>query len=291
MFERFTDTARRVMVYCQDEARRLGHGVIDPHHLALGLLRLEADLGDGPLSYLDIDADALREAIVAEAVADGLTGPTGSSPPFTPQCKKVFERSLKEALMLGDNFIGPGHILIALVKGGVPAALARAVEPDDERRKRKNGLPDLNRAVWESHATWAARQEGVGRNRVTTRSRLKGFVEIMRSADSISRHGTPAGSQHLLLAMAARPDTLAGRILAELGVREEKVQELIERLGTAGTLDAPPEAEYEVRVGEHAIRVDDERSRDMLRRILDDDPDLAERIAGAIERRKQEGAN
>ncbi|MGH3091540.1 MAG: Clp protease N-terminal domain-containing protein, partial [Gaiellaceae bacterium] len=41
MFERFTERARQVVVYAQDEARALKHNYIGTEHLLLGLLREE----------------------------------------------------------------------------------------------------------------------------------------------------------------------------------------------------------------------------------------------------------
>src|SRR6516162_1856636 len=38
MFERFSDTAQRVLVLAEDESRRLGHGQIGTEHLLLGIL-------------------------------------------------------------------------------------------------------------------------------------------------------------------------------------------------------------------------------------------------------------
>jgi len=40
------------------------------------------------------------------------------SPPFTPRAKKVLELSLREALQLGDNYIGTEHLLLGLVREG-----------------------------------------------------------------------------------------------------------------------------------------------------------------------------
>ena len=42
MFERFTDRARRVVVWAQEEARLLNHDYIGSEHLLLGLLREES---------------------------------------------------------------------------------------------------------------------------------------------------------------------------------------------------------------------------------------------------------
>jgi ATP-dependent Clp protease ATP-binding subunit ClpA len=47
--------------------------------------------------------------------------------PFTPRAKKALERSLREALALGDNYIGAQHIALALLgmnSGAVPPILS-----------------------------------------------------------------------------------------------------------------------------------------------------------------------
>ena len=38
--------------------------------------------------------------------------------PFTPRAKKVLELSLREALRLGHNYIGPEHVLLGLLREG-----------------------------------------------------------------------------------------------------------------------------------------------------------------------------
>ena len=66
------------------------------------------------------------------------TGPGNGAPPhhipFTPRAKKVLELSLREALALGDNYIGMEHVALALLRvqdGVVPKLLANLqVSPD-----------------------------------------------------------------------------------------------------------------------------------------------------------------
>jgi hypothetical protein len=107
MFERFTDTARRVVVRAQEDARRLGHGYIGCEHLLLAAAgtgepastvlrdhgvtpgRIEAEIlrtigrgqTAGPLGGLDrealasvgIDLDVVRARIEAAFGPDALT--------------------------------------------------------------------------------------------------------------------------------------------------------------------------------------------------------------------------
>ena len=42
MFERFTDSARQVVVQAQSQARQLGHGFIGCEHLLLALVSLDS---------------------------------------------------------------------------------------------------------------------------------------------------------------------------------------------------------------------------------------------------------
>ena len=64
MFERFTERARQVVVFAQDETRGLGHNHIGTEHLLVGLLREEEGLAARVLQSLDVDPDHVRTRIV-----------------------------------------------------------------------------------------------------------------------------------------------------------------------------------------------------------------------------------
>ena len=113
MFERFTDRSRRVLVLAQGEARLLKHIFIGTEHILLGLIHEGEGVAAKALEQLGISLVAVREK-VEETI--GLSGPAPTSPPFTPRAKKVIELSLREALQLGDNYIGTGHLLLGLIR-------------------------------------------------------------------------------------------------------------------------------------------------------------------------------
>jgi hypothetical protein len=115
-FERFTDTARQVVVLAQDEARRLGHNYIGTEHILLGLVREGHGVAARTLESLGISLEAVRQQ-VEEIIGVGRQEPAGHIP-FTPRAKKVLELSLREAMRLGHNYIGTGHILLSLVREG-----------------------------------------------------------------------------------------------------------------------------------------------------------------------------
>jgi len=116
MFERFTERARRVVVFAQEEARDLNHNYIGTEHLLLGLLRDADSVAGRALRELDISQDAVREQ-VTEIIGRGKRSPSGHIP-FTPRAKKVLELSLREALQLNHNYIGTEHVLLGLVGEG-----------------------------------------------------------------------------------------------------------------------------------------------------------------------------
>jgi hypothetical protein len=114
VFERFTDQSRRVLVLAQEEARLLDHSFIGTEHLLLGLM--QEGVAAQVLAGCDISLSAVREQAVRTIGLSGIS-PTGF-PPFTPRAKKVLELSLRSALQLGDEEIGPEHILLGLIQEG-----------------------------------------------------------------------------------------------------------------------------------------------------------------------------
>jgi len=121
MFERFTDRARRVVVTAQGEARALGHDYIGTEHLLLGLIHEGDGSAAKALESLGIDAEGLRERVVAIVGTGQHTG--AAHIPFTPQAKQVLRLALSEALNFGHTYIGTEHVLLGLIqeKDGVAA--------------------------------------------------------------------------------------------------------------------------------------------------------------------------
>jgi hypothetical protein len=116
MFERFTDRARRVVVLAQEEARLLNHNYIGTEHILLGLIHEGEGVAAEALERIGVSLEAVRGE-VERIIGRGLDPPAGHIP-FTPRAKKVLELSLREALQLGDDYIGSEHILLGLLREG-----------------------------------------------------------------------------------------------------------------------------------------------------------------------------
>jgi ATP-dependent Clp protease ATP-binding subunit ClpC len=154
MFERFTESARQVIVLAQDEARLLKHNYIGTEHLLLGLLRQEEGVAAVALDNLGVTLVKVR-AQVARIVGKGDEVMSGQIP-FTPRSKKVIELALREALSIGHNYVGSEHILLGIVRENEGVAARILLEFDADALKIRSEImrlltgPDPPRV----HARW-----------------------------------------------------------------------------------------------------------------------------------------
>jgi ATP-dependent Clp protease ATP-binding subunit ClpA len=121
MFERFTDEARDVVRFAEEEARALNHEHIGPEHLLITVIGERRGIGGRVLRDLGLTVDTVREQ-VTQIVPRGDTMARGHVP-FTPRAKKILELSLREALALGNNYIGTEHFVLGLVRASDTVAL------------------------------------------------------------------------------------------------------------------------------------------------------------------------
>lgn len=112
-YTRYTSRARVTVVKSQEEARRLGHGHIEPGHLVLGLLHEPEALAAKAMVALGAPLAEVRQAAESALGPGGDTAP--ATTPFSAQAKKVLELTLREALRLGHNYVGTEHLLLALL--------------------------------------------------------------------------------------------------------------------------------------------------------------------------------
>jgi ATP-dependent Clp protease ATP-binding subunit ClpC len=138
MFERFTDQARRIVVLAQEEARMLNHNYIGTEHILLALIHEGTGTAASALESLGITEEAARQQ-VEQIIGRGQHEPARGHIPFIPRAKKTLELSLREAIALGNNFIGSEHILLGLIREGDNPAIqvldGLGVEPNRVRQE------------------------------------------------------------------------------------------------------------------------------------------------------------
>jgi ATP-dependent Clp protease ATP-binding subunit ClpC len=138
LFERFTERARQVVVLAQAEAGALKHNYIGTEHLLLGVLREEEGVGARVLESLDVTIEEVRAQI--ERVVGRGDHPATGQIPFTPRAKKVLELSLREAMTLGHNYIGPEHILLGIARENEGVAAQILLDFDVDAEKVRAGV-------------------------------------------------------------------------------------------------------------------------------------------------------
>ncbi len=158
MFERFTEKARRIVVYAQEEARMLNQNYIGTEHLLLGLIREEEGVAYKALTNLGINLIDVRLQ-VEDLIGKGVSTQVGHIP-FTPRAKKVLELSLREALQLGHNYIGTEHILLGLIREGEGVAARVLLSLGADLEKVRNQVIQL---LSGSHAARSGDREYSGK--------------------------------------------------------------------------------------------------------------------------------
>jgi len=113
VFERFTESARRAIVFSQDEARELAADQVHPHHLLLGVMTTENATAGAVLASLGVEPSAVRSDAVAKygRAESELTGDIR----FSDAVKKSLEYSLRESLALNHTYIGSEHIVLGMI--------------------------------------------------------------------------------------------------------------------------------------------------------------------------------
>lgn len=182
MFEHFTDRAIKSIMLAQEEARRLGHNLVGTEQILLGLLREGTSVAAIVLKDMDVTLESTRK--VVEKIIGRGSGFVPAEIPFTPKAKRLFEQSFKEARQLGHNYIGPEHLLLAIlqdtdsVAGKVLQSLG--VNPSTARTK-------LIQAIGEVAAAATAR--GPGTSMMGRTSKSATLEEFGRNLTQLASEG------------------------------------------------------------------------------------------------------
>ena len=114
MFERFTETTRRVIFFARYEASEYGSQDIDTEHLLLGLLREDFPLMTAMIGS-KISADAFRQEI-EKHMQRGERFSVGTEVPLSAESSHVLKFAGEEADRLGQRNVGTEHMLLALLR-------------------------------------------------------------------------------------------------------------------------------------------------------------------------------
>src|ERR671926_180581 len=154
MWQRFTERARRVVFFAQEEAARLGENYVGTEHLLLGLVRESDSVAARILDRLGVPLGRIR-ADIERQVTRG-HGNLGQDMQLTPRAKRVIDLAYEEARQLNNNYIGTEHLLLGLVResdgiaGRVLARLVAGTKYRGEFEERmKRVMEEVRRASGE----------------------------------------------------------------------------------------------------------------------------------------------
>jgi ATP-dependent Clp protease ATP-binding subunit ClpA len=141
---------------------------------------------------------------------------------FTDRARHVIAASHEAALVLGDDFVGTEHLLLALFtepEGLAARALAMMTVSEEDVRAAIPASGDRNADLREP----AARVARAAEHTAGTRPPFSGPAKrTLRDALAVALEFSHnyIGTEHLLLGLYRNPDCLAARILNEAGALE-----------------------------------------------------------------------
>lgn len=127
MFDRFSDRARTAMMNARKAAQSMRHDHIGPEHILLGLIDEGHGVGQTVLRR-QVDLAQVRDRIETSIATCDEAPLERKQFPFTADAKQALEFTLEEALALGHDPIGTGHLLLGILR--VPSCCAARVLVD-----------------------------------------------------------------------------------------------------------------------------------------------------------------
>jgi len=215
MFERFTGTARHVVVQAQDEARRLGHNYIGCEHLLLAAAAAaepaSAVLRDQGVTPERVEAEILRTVGRGQAAADPLGGLDRQALAFIGIDLDVVRARIEAAF-------GPDALTRALpaaCRSRRPAWGKGPLAELTRRRRRRRARRDAPLPAGPPRQRPASAGPAPGGHIPFTPRAKKSLELSLREAKAL--HDNYIGVQHLTLALLALKDGTVPVILSALG--------------------------------------------------------------------------
>ena len=158
--ERFTQRARHVLALAHAEAERLRHVTINTEHLLVGLIEEEGGTAGAALRDLGLETERVRE-MVERLSPMGLTETTTIE--LSKGAQQVLEFAIEETRLLGHQFIGTEHLLLALTRSSEGQAVEvlkkLGVTPEQVRRQTRRLMEEATSGPASAGGAPLARRE------------------------------------------------------------------------------------------------------------------------------------
>ncbi|GAB2579965.1 Clp protease N-terminal domain-containing protein [Kribbella endophytica] len=132
--ERFTLRTKVVIQAASGIARERGQGFVGTEHLLLGLFTEPQSVATLLMIEAGLTENDVLAAIDAEAPPTAAAEATSDELPMTPRASHVIGYATEEALLLGHNYIGTEHLLLAFYNypGGIAAKVLNQLGLSEE---------------------------------------------------------------------------------------------------------------------------------------------------------------
>jgi ATP-dependent Clp protease ATP-binding subunit ClpA len=232
MWQRFTERARKVVFFAQEEAGRLGENYVSTEHLLLGLIRENDTVAARILDKMGVSLGRVRSEIERRITRGN--GRLGQDMQLTPQAKRAMDLAHNEALQLTNAYIGTEHLLLGLIREG--DGMAAQV------------LADFGIFLEAARLEVKALQgegEGYGKSDRTTKPEPNKFdprpgripfsnssssLLLIAEAMAVREDSPKVRPEHLLLALVMVTENRAHQALTRLGITRAKVVEEIRQV-------------------------------------------------------------
>lgn len=114
---KFTERARIIIGYANEEAKRLNSSHVDTEHFLLGLIHEGQGIAVRVLQDMGVDLEKLEMEVIrmtkkSDTPPEGVKQPIG----YTRAARQVIQFSMEEAQRLEYDHVGTEHILIGLIR-------------------------------------------------------------------------------------------------------------------------------------------------------------------------------
>ena len=175
MWQFFTERGKTVIQLAHREALNMGHNVIEPEHILLGLIYEGGGLAYQAMVALGLNLNEIRIQIED---AMGRSEPTlkAIDLPLSPRVKKALELAMREARNMGINYVGTEHILLGILSdtGSMIAQyfLAMGIDAPTMQKQSLAIMPESAAVTTQGMESFAERQKKKGRTKTPTLDQL-----------------------------------------------------------------------------------------------------------------------
>lgn len=218
----FSPRAQQVLALARREADKLHHNFVGTEHLLLGMVALGQGAGVGALIQMGVNLETMRAEVI-KRVGTGPDQKIFGNIPYTPRVKKALALGIKEAMAMGNTYVGTEHILLGLLRegGGVAALVLKGMNVDVE--KARAAVLKLHQAGSQEAKEGAVSGADISKNLTPRAQRV--LVLAREEVDALNL--SYIGTEHVLMGLIRLEQGVAVSVLAKIGLDLKTVGPLV----------------------------------------------------------------